>query len=650
MQPHQVPYSELETFGDLLKYLRRRARLSQLELSIQVGYSESQISRLESNQRVPDKTSLLAVFVPALHLENEPETIQRLVEAADRARPGAEQSRRAVGRENPSLNASNAPGDGSPQSGSKSYNHHLPPQLTSFIGREKDIEDVCALLGSRQVHLVTLTGEGGCGKTRLSLRVGEALAGEFEHGVWLVELAPLSQPKQVAQAVLTVFGLAENDGNILAHVLEYLSARQVLLILDNCEHLIDAAADLAHQVLRGCPGVRILATSREMFGLPGEEIFRVLPLSLPSLRVGDAPHRGDIESFEAIQLFVERARSVERNFTLNDQNAPAVTRICQRLDGIPLAIELAAARMNLLRPEQIASRLEADFDLLTGRLRGELPHHSTLKATIDWSYRLLSQPERLLLARLSVFNGGWTLDAADQMAGIAPLASGQALNLLSELVNKSLVTVDLSAEGEARYRMLETVQSYLHARLVENNEEQLARNCHLRYAVSLSSQAEPGLQGPDQRQWLNRLSKERENFRSAFAWCLKSGQLEMGLQMAGDLYYFWWMTGNELEGNEWSRTFLKATEADPALQRSRKTAKVLLWYGLLGGDERGRSLILAESLSIYQELRDPAGCGMALCWIGALNPDLQKGAEDLQQALHYCYQAEDSWWIAETLH
>ena len=382
------------------------------------------------------------------------------------------------------------------------FPHNLPVQLTSFIGREREMAEVKRLLAT--THLLTLTGPGGTGKTRLALQLGAEMLGvaDYADGVWLVELAALEHPGALPQAIAAAFCLGSMPGREpLDAVTDFLRDKRLLLILDNCEHLIDAVARLADHLLRASPRLKILASSREALGVTGEVAFRVPSLSLPeegAHGVGDdASHMSPVElmACEAARLFVERATAVNPRFALTDRNAPAVAQICRRLDGIPLALELAAARVKVFTAEQIAARLDDRFRLLTGGSRTALPRQQTLRAAIDWSYDLLAEPERALLKRLSVFVGGWTFEAAE---AICP--GEDVLEALTQLVNKSLVVAEHRAderEDGVRYRMLETVRQYARDRLLDAGvaEVAAARDCHLDYFLSVSEQAEPPLRG-----------------------------------------------------------------------------------------------------------------------------------------------------------
>jgi predicted ATPase len=389
--------------------------------------------------------------------------------------------------------------------------HNLPSELSSFVGREKELSEVKRLLAD--TRLLTLTGSGGCGKTRLALAAATDLLEEFEEGVWMVELAPLADPALVPQAVASTLGVREQPGRSPTETLsDYLSSKQVLLVLDNCEHLIEACAVLAEALLHSCPELRILATSREALGITGEVAWLVPSLSLPDLR-----HLPEIESlprYESARLFVERTTAVKPTFALTERNATAVAQVCYRLDGIPLAIELAAARAKVLSVEQISERLDDCFRLLAAGSRTAMPRHRTLHATMDWSHDLLPDEEQTLFRRLSVFAGGFTLEAAESVCAGKDLQRDEVLELLSHLVDKSLVAV-WEKDGETRYRLLETVRQYGREKLSESGEEGHLWERHAGYYLALAAKAEPELKGAGQVEWLQRFEWEHDNLRAA---------------------------------------------------------------------------------------------------------------------------------------
>ena len=394
--------------------------------------------------------------------------------------------------------------------------NNLPQQVTTFIGREREQGQIKAAL--KKSRLLTLTGIGGIGKTRLSLQVAADVINEFADGVWFVELAPITDGNLVPQVVATILGVKEETGRSLTEALVACAReRHLLLVLDNCEHLVSACAELARQLLQAGPKFSILATSREPLNIPGETIYTVPPLSVPSLDGSMATD--SIMRSEAVHLFVERAKAMKASFRHNDQDLPAIVEICRRLDGIPLALELAAARVRALSVEEIAARVNDRFRLLTSGNRNAQPRQQTLRAMIDWSYDLLHDRERTLLRRLSVFAGSWTLEAAECVGSSEGVEQSQVLDLLSGLVDKSLVMID--AEG-GRYRLLESVRQYAHELLVKSGEAEDAAKRHLDFYLILSQGAFDGLNGPNQSAWLLRLDPERENLLAAHAWCMQA--------------------------------------------------------------------------------------------------------------------------------
>jgi predicted ATPase/DNA-binding SARP family transcriptional activator len=363
---------------------------------------------------------------------------------------------------------------------------NVPVPLTSFVGRQLEMAEVKRLLET--TRLLTLTGAGGCGKTRLAIQIATDLAhaNRFKNGVWWVDLAALSNPALVPQTVANVFDLRESpQAPLIAILINYFRAKELLLVLDNCEHLIEACARLTETLLSACPQLRILMTSREALNIAGETTYRVPSLSLPDpQRLSPLPA---LTQYEAVRLFIERAVAVQPAFSVTNANAPAVAQICQHLDGIPLAIELAAARIRALSPDQIAARLDDRFNLLTGGSRTALPRHQTLRAAMDWSYDLLSESERVLLQRLSVFAGGWTLEAAE---AVCAEENASLLDVLTSLIDKSLVVVE-EKDVEMRYRLLEMIRQYTHEKLHESGESQAVRDRHLEYFLSLAEEGEP---------------------------------------------------------------------------------------------------------------------------------------------------------------
>jgi predicted ATPase/class 3 adenylate cyclase len=496
--------------------------------------------------------------------------------------------------------------------------NNLPVQVTSFVGREKESAQVKGLLAA--APLVTLTGSGGCGKTRLALQVAADLLDGEGDGVWFVELAALTDPSLVLPTVATVLGVKEQAGRTLQQtLLDSLKTRRLLLLLDNCEHLLSACAQLADLLIRSCPQVKVLATSREGLGIAGETTYRVPSLSLP-----DPHHLPPIENlsqFEAVRLFLDRAGAAMPDFAVTHANAPALAQICYRLDGIPLAIELAAARVRAMAVEEINAHLDQLFRLLTGGSRTVLPRHQTLRAAIDWSYSLLTEPERLTLHRLSVFAGGWTLEAAEKVCASDGIEAWEMLDLLCSLVDKSLVVAE-PKEGHTRYHLLETVRQYGTEKLQTIGETEQVKTRHRDYFLALAEEAEPLLTGPDQGMWLRRLETEHDNFRAALAWCEVDAEgAEIGLRLASTICHFWYVRGYWSEGREHLR---RALGKQGAQVRILARARALHGAADLAGNQSdyvAASALHEESLSIFRELGDRQGIARSLNGIGLIATD-----------------------------
>ncbi|GAA5125821.1 ATP-binding protein [Haloechinothrix salitolerans] len=443
---------------------------------------------------------------------------------------------------------------------------NLPAELTSFIGRRHEIAEIKRLLSASR--LVTLTGVGGAGKTRLSLRAAADLQRAFSDGVWLVELAALEDQALLSQTIASTLGLHDRTARWPVPALaEYLSDKRLLLVLDNCEHLRDACAVLVDTVLHAAPDVHILATSRQALGLTGEHIFQVPTMSMPE---PDRPTPHDaLGQYEAVNLFVDRAVAVRPDFEVTTENADTIVRVCQRLDGIPLAIELTAVRLRALDLGDLLDRLEDRFRLLTAGSPGVLPRHQTLRALIDWSNALCSERESIVWARLSVFSGGFDLTAAEAVCSDETIPEEDVVGLLAALVDKSIVIAE-HHNGRLRYRLLETIRQYGLERLAANGDETAVRARHRDYFVGLVERAFTEWLGPDQETWLTTLLREHNNLRAAFEFCLTSrDHAATGVQMAGALWFFWIATGLTNEGRRWLERGLDVSgEASPVRARA----------------------------------------------------------------------------------
>ena len=415
---------------------------------------------------------------------------------------------------------------------------NLPEQLTSFIGRAKELREIGELLS--ETRLVTLTGVGGTGKTRLSQEAALASAEAFDDGVWLAELAPVTDPSLVMSEIAEIWGLRAGEGADLETVVHgHLSSKNLLLIVDNCEHVLDATSHLIDELLRAAPGVRVIATSRESLGVQGEIVFHV-----PSLVVAkDAGHAMDSE---AVKLFLDRAHTARPDFAPGDDDIAAIVKICQRIDGIPLGVELAAARLRSMDPPQLAERLEDSFRILGSK--SALPRHRTLNTTIEWSHDLLKPGSRAVFRRLSVFAGGFDLLAAEAVGPDDEIDDWEILDLLDDLVDKSLVIADHEPGGTTRFRVLEPIRQFGAERLAEAGEESSIKSAHAGYFIDVCRRAEPGLRGPGQLEWYDRIDADYDNIRAALAWVLEVGDLDSYLDACWGLSYYWQRHGLHLEG------------------------------------------------------------------------------------------------------
>lgn len=492
--------------------------------------------------------------------------------------------------------------------------NNLRLALTSFIGRERELNTVKQLLAT--ARLVTLTGVGGSGKTRLAREVSvRLLLAEHEHptelayadGIWWVELVALHDSTLVGQAVADVLGVrAQRLKSMRETLLEFLAHKQLLLVLDNCEHLIDACAELVETLLPACPGVRVLATSREPLKVAGEIAWSVPPLSKPELApIPSAEAYHKLAYSEAVRLFCERAALAFPVFELTQDNAPAVAQICRELDGLPLALELAAARVKVLTVQQIAARLDDRFNLLkAAKQRGNL-HHQSLRALMDWSFDLLVAAERELFQKLAVFDGGFTLEAVEQVCAGDKLHDAPRLELLSLLVDKSLVMVQQES-GEARFDLLETIRQYASEKLRDSGASEAMQRKHARYYLAFAEQGKQELEGPQQRLWLERMERDHDNLRAALRWTVEHDDLETALRFAGALALFWNGHGHAAEGCLWLETIL----AQSGNTVSPARAEALLRLGELMGlqeDYAAARLRLEQSLELWQALGDTRG-------------------------------------------
>jgi predicted ATPase/class 3 adenylate cyclase/DNA-binding XRE family transcriptional regulator len=527
------------------------------------------------------------------------------------------------------LHIAGLPSDFPPLNTLGSARHNLPLQLTSFIGREKEIADVIRLL--EKTRLVTLTGSGGTGKTRLSVQVVNKLLDQYPNGVWMVELAPILDPLLLPRTIAIGIGLRDEPQRPVIDVLcDYLREKKMLIILDNCEHLIEACAQLAHTLLHACPHIRILASSREALGIAGEASYLVPSLILPEIQ--HLPSVESLSQYEAIQLFIDRSISAVQTFTLTNENASSIAQICQRLDGIPLAIELAAARVKVMSVQQIAARLDNRFLLLKNSNRVGVRRHQTLQAAIDWSHDILNKKESALFRRLAVFSGGWSLEAAEAVSMGGDVDENSLLDLLTNLVEKSLVVV--KADGQ-RYGMLETVRQYAQEKLIASGEAETYYEAHLNYFLKLAEDAEPHLKGAGQIHWINRLEEELDNLRIALDRAASSStNQESGLKLSSALWRFWQRSIRAGEG----RTYLARLLNQAAVGKAGESlayAKAFTAAGALAyfqSDYVSAQAFRQEALDLFRKLRDPNGIADSLHGLG--NIALSQGNYEIARSMY----------------
>jgi predicted ATPase/DNA-binding XRE family transcriptional regulator len=566
------------TFGDLLREARRQTGLTQAKLAERAGLSVRTVEHLEAGRGHPFAHSA-AQLADALGLASD---VRADFLAAARPVPRAPAARRHDSTASPRMNPRNK----------------LPVALTTFVGRERELVELNQLMGASR--LLTLTGPGGIGKTRLAIEAVGGFSHPYVDEICWIELGPLLDGSLVAQAVASGLGVLEQSGRPPLEVLaDALCMRRLLLVLDNCEHLAAACAALADVLLRSCPDLRIVATSRQPLALAGETIWRVPALSMA----------------EATQLFVERARALEPGWAPTQRNASAVAQVCDRLDGIPLAIEFAAARLTVLAPEQIAARLTDRLSLLTIGSRSSPPRHQTLRATLDWSYGLLAPDEQLLFDRLSVFAGGWSLEAAESVGAADRIQPRVVLDLLTRLVDQSLVIAVHGEHSPVRYRFLETLREYAAERLADTGAAEAVQERHAAFFLALAERNEPELFGTGWMAAQASFERERDNIRAALRWLVTGRDAERAQRLAGSLARFWFFRGYFDEGSAWLGQVLALSET----ARSAGRAKSLHGAGtiaMMRGDFPAAKSALREALRLWQEQGDGAQQGFVLFVLG----------------------------------
>lgn len=630
-------------FGILLtNYRSRKHGLSQARLAGEIGYDPAVITLMCKGRNLTGAVARerVVALLAALQAHGAITTVDEanaLLQAAGMAALHAEHP--AEARLLQVLRADAAPAAPvNPASSGDPVVNTLPLTLpiygNSFIGRAGEVADLAGLLDAHElpqpqpygdipVHprLITLTGPGGCGKTRLAVEVAAAVAGRFAGGVWMVELAGIQRPSLVVETVAGVVQAHESPHRTTLETLQYtLRDKHLLLVLDNCEHVLDACATLAGRLLGYCPHLHILATSRERLNIAEECVVPVTPLALPDLHtILPVDH---LLQYDAIRLFVERAQSVNPQFRLNDDNAGPVAEICKHLDGIPLAIELAAARMRVVTPEQVAARLDNRFLVLANDNRAALPRHQTLRAALDWSHDLLTEPEQVIFRRLAVFTGTFTLEAAEYICAGEKNAALDVLNLLSSLVTRSLIEtayLQRVADGIGTYfRILETIREYALEKLRSADEEAVIRTRHLDWYLQVAEASEPELQGNRQAYRANYLELKHDNLRAALGWALQSGEVVQAARIAGALYRFWELHTYYHEGLNWLTTIHERNAPLPAAIRM----KVVFGAGILAlrtGDAARAAQLFDEALRLARTLDDTPQLIRTIIVIAMLN-------------------------------
>jgi predicted ATPase/DNA-binding CsgD family transcriptional regulator len=523
----------------------------------------------------------------------------------------------------------------------------LPVPLTAFVGRARDLHEVARLAGASR--LITLVGAGGVGKTRMAIEVAAAVSPFFRDGVGLVDLTALSDPALLPGVVARALGVEERAGTDLGErLVRVLRPQRRLVVLDNCEHLRAACAAMAASLLSSCPRVAVLATSRESLAVPGEVTWRVPSLAFPWPE--HPPSLEELEGFEAVALFLARARASRPGLVIGAGEVAAVTSICFHLDGIPLALELAAARVGALSLDEIAERLTGCFELLARSGAGPA-RHQTLRASVEWSYQLLAEDERMLFGRLAIFAGGWSLDGAEATCAGLPVGPDDVARLLAALVDKSLVQVDQSGTG-SRYRLLEAIRAFAYERLAESGELDEVRARHGEYFADLGERSAPILLGPDQARWAARLDQENENLRAARLWCGEDpARASRGLRLASGLWEYWHIRGRLEEGAHWLADALQRA-AGPAAARAAALNGLGVIASVRGEHQRGGELF-TQSIALYEQTGDVHGQARAWTHLGnarTIAGDLAGAAEAFDRGLALARRTGDRWYEAFALY
>jgi predicted ATPase/DNA-binding XRE family transcriptional regulator/Tfp pilus assembly protein PilF len=613
----------------LLRRFRVAAGLTQDELAQRARVSVRAVSDLERGVRRAPHKDTLTLLMEALSLNESDRDL--LAEAARRSR-----------------RASIPPSTAALRTGAPP--HAIPAALTPLIGRDREEEAIMHLLARADVRLLTLTGPAGIGKTRLAQHVAENLRERYAGGVALVSLAPLTEHTSVLPAIAQALGIQEQAGqSTYDQVKAYLAGRELLLVLDNFEHVARAAAVVA-EMLASCPKVKALVTSRAPLRVRGEQEFAIPPLDTPD--VAHLPLLRDLSQYAAVTLFVCRAQAVKPSFALTHDLAPTVAAICARMDGLPLALELAAARIKLLSPQALLARLDSGLAILTNGPADLPQRQQTMRRAIEWSYDLLDESEQRFFRQLAVFSGGWTLEAAE---AICIGGNGHALDALASLVDKSLVTQEEDAEGEPRFRLLELIRAYGWELLADRDEGRPLRGRHASFYLGLAEKAERELHGGEQIAWFNRLAREHANLHAALHWAEESGDVQMGLRLSGALWWFWQVRGHLSAGRAWLERFLALQESADGERNATLRARALEGAGNLAwrqGDVGPAAAFLDASLGLYRGLQERRGMAHVLNTLGLVadgRGDYAQASSLFEESLALWREVRDVTFIAGVL-
>jgi predicted ATPase/DNA-binding XRE family transcriptional regulator len=626
MQPH--------SFGDWLKHRRKALDLTQAALASQVGYSAAAIRKIEAEERRPSAQIVERLAEIFAIPENERTKFLRFARGELRSAP-------AETKEIFPWHTT-----------ARSTLSNLPAAVTSFIGREKEIAEVRDYLLSADIHLLTLIGPPGIGKTRLSIETARMALPDFPDGVFFVALAPLDDPTLIAVTIAQALGyMGAGNMSTSEQLIEGIGDKQMLIVLDNCEHLIEDLASLASGLLSACSHLKILATSRESLRIPGEWLYAAPAFDLPA--DSSSLHVENASEYPALALFAERARAVHSDFSLNPDNIKTIAAICAHLDGLPLVIELIAARTRLMSPQALLDRLSAQFVLTADGMRAASERQKTLHNAIEWSYNLLSPEEQKLFAYLSVFSSGFTLDAVEAMFS-QKVTEKPLPNLVSLLLDKSLLKLAPNPESssEARYTMLMTIQEYAREHLREMGEETEIRNLHLAYFLALAEKGDKEMRGPNQIEWLHRLGSMRDNFRAALQWMIETRQTEAALQMARKLHWFSFVRGDHTEGRHWLGRVLAMPDA-PLYPESCAEALTQLAHHtwLIIGSKEARPFV-EQALAIARAHGDKENIARALAVLGLVltfEHNFALAELTLEESMALFQEVDDKWGYAHAV-